>query len=125
MDELPYGVLAALVGLAGGIVLGLSARLGDFCTLGALESAVYGKDSRRLRLWGVVLGVAILTTQALALTGWIELENSFYHTIHWNPLARSSAGWCSDMAWPWPAIAASAHWCVSAAATCARWWWWW
>lgn len=92
MDELPYGLLAALVGLAGGIVLGLAARLGDFCTLGALESAVYGKDARRLRLWGVVLGVAILTTQALALVGWIELENSFYHTIRWNPLASIVGG---------------------------------
>ncbi|SIQ79543.1 hypothetical protein SAMN05421641_11456 [Paracoccus thiocyanatus] len=92
MDELPYGVLAALVGLAGGIVLGLSARLGDFCTLGALESAVYGKDSRRLRLWGVVLGVAILTTQGLAMAGWIEIENSFHHTIQWNPLASIIGG---------------------------------
>lgn len=40
----------------------------------------------------MVLGVAILTTQALALTGWIELENSFYHTIHWNPLASIIGG---------------------------------
>ena len=92
MDQLPYGVLAALVGLVGGVVLGLSARLGDFCTLGALESAVYGQDQKRLRLWGIVLGVAILGTQFGALGGWIDLEASFYHAISWNPLASIVGG---------------------------------
>jgi len=50
MDGISYGVMAALVGLVSGVVLGLSARLGNFCTLGALEMAVYGGDQRRLRL---------------------------------------------------------------------------
>lgn len=92
MDEMPFGAIAALVGLAGGMVLGLAARLGDFCTLGALESAIYGKDHRRMRLWGVVLGVAVLATQGLALAGWIDLSGSFYHTIQWNPLASIIGG---------------------------------
>ena len=39
METIPFGALAALVGLAGGIILGLSARLGDFCTLRAIETA--------------------------------------------------------------------------------------
>ena len=92
MDTLPYGVLAALVGLTGGVVLGLAARLGDFCTLGALESAIYGKDQRRLRLWGVVLAVAILGTQAGAMAGWVDVGASFYHTIAWNPAASVAGG---------------------------------
>ncbi|MFN3723201.1 MAG: YeeE/YedE family protein [Paracoccaceae bacterium] len=92
METLPYGVLAAIVGLIGGIVLGLAARLGDFCTLGALESAVYGKDQTRARLWGIVLGVAILGTQLGALAGWIDLGGTFYHQIAWNPLASIFGG---------------------------------
>lgn len=92
MEMLPYGLLAALVGLTGGIVLGLSARLGEFCTLGALETAVYGRDQRRLRLWGIVLGVAILGTQGGAMAGWIDLGATFYHTIAWNPLASIVGG---------------------------------
>lgn len=92
MDEIPFGALAALVGLAGGIVLGLAARLGDFCTLGALEAAIYGKDHRRLRLWGVVLGVAVLATQGLALAGWIDLSGNFHHSIQWNPLGSIVGG---------------------------------
>jgi hypothetical protein len=92
MESIPYGVLAALVGLVGGLALGLAARLGDFCTLGALESAVYGKDQKRLRLWGVVLAVAILGTQIGAQTGWIDLGATFYHSITWNPLASIAGG---------------------------------
>lgn len=91
MDELPYGVLAALVGLGGGLALGLAARLGDFCTLGAVESAVYGKDQKRLRLWGVVLAVAILGTQVGGQAGWIDIGASFYHAIRWN-IAASIVG---------------------------------
>lgn len=92
MDTIPYGLLAALVGLIGGVVLGLSARLGDFCTLGALETAAYGRDQKRLRLWGIVLGVAILGTQFGALAGVIDLGSTFYHAIQWNPAASIVGG---------------------------------
>ena len=92
LDMVPIGVLAALVGLAGGIVLGLAARLGDFCTLGALEAALYGRDQTRLRLWGVVLATAILATQAGAVLGWIDQAATFYHTIQWNALGSIAGG---------------------------------
>ncbi|MDP2086178.1 MAG: YeeE/YedE family protein [Gemmobacter sp.] len=92
MENLPYGALAALIGLIGGVVLGLAARLGDFCTLGALESAIYGKDHKRLRLWGVVLAVAILGTQFGAMAGMVDVGASFYHTIAWNPAASVVGG---------------------------------
>jgi hypothetical protein len=92
MEAIPYGVLAALVGLGGGLALGLAARLGDFCTLGAIETAVYGRDQARLRLWGIVLGVAILGTQLGAMAGLIDIGGTFYHSISWNPLASIIGG---------------------------------
>jgi uncharacterized protein len=92
MDDLPFGLLAAVVGLVGGLVLGLAARLGDFCTLGAVESAIFAHDQRRLRLWGIVLGVAILGTQFGALAGWIDMGGTIYHSIAWNPLASIFGG---------------------------------
>jgi uncharacterized membrane protein YedE/YeeE len=92
MENLPFGVLAALAGLLAGAVLGLSARLGDFCTLGALESALYGDDQRRLRLWGVVLAVAIFGTYLAASFGLIDIGASFYHQIAWDPLASIFGG---------------------------------
>lgn len=92
MQELPLGALAAAVGLAGGTVLGLAARLGDFCTLGALESAVYGEDQRRLRLWGIVIGTAILGTFIAEAAGYAAPTLTFYQTIAWNPLASVLGG---------------------------------
>ena len=92
IGNLPPGVLAALVGLIGGTLLGLAARLGDFCTLGALETAIYGGDQRRLRLWGVVLGTAILGTALAAQAGLIDIGATFYHQIAWNPLASIIGG---------------------------------
>ena len=92
MEDLPFGVLAALAGLMAGIVLGLAARLGEFCTLGALESALYGADQRRLRLWGVVLAVAIFGTFLGSSLGVIDIGSSIYHQIAWNPLASIVGG---------------------------------
>ena len=43
---------SALVGLIGGIALGLAARVGQFCTLGAIEDLLYSSDNRRFRMWG-------------------------------------------------------------------------
>jgi len=92
MDIIPVGALAALIGLATGIVLGLAARMGNFCTLGAIESAVYGDDQRRLRMWGIVLGTAIFSTHLLAADGQINLHATIYHSIAWNPLASVLGG---------------------------------
>jgi uncharacterized membrane protein YedE/YeeE len=92
VEDLSFGIWAAFAGLLAGVVLGLSARLGEFCTLGALESALYGDDQRRLRLWGVVLAVAIFGTHLGASLGFIDIAQSFYHQIAWNPLASIFGG---------------------------------
>lgn len=92
MDFIPVGAIAALIGLATGLVLGLAARLGNFCTLGAIESAIYGDDQRRLRMWGIVLGTAIFSSHLLAADGQIDLGATVYHAIAWNPLASILGG---------------------------------
>ncbi|MCP5074281.1 MAG: YeeE/YedE family protein [Rhodobacteraceae bacterium] len=89
MDE---SLLAALVGLAGGTVLGLAARLGDFCTFGAIESAYLGRDQSRLRLWGIVLGVAIISVFLLDTLGQIDISSTIYHQFQWNPVASILGG---------------------------------
>jgi uncharacterized protein len=92
MEQIAPGVLAAAIGLIGGLALGLAARLGNFCTLGALEMAVWGGDQRRLRLWGVVLAFAIAGTWIGAAAGVIDPFGTFYHQIAWNPLASVIGG---------------------------------
>ena len=92
MDQIPFGALAALVGLATGLVLGLAARLGSFCTLGAIEAAFYGDDQRRARMWGVVLGTSITATFLLEAAGQIDLSRTIYHQFDWNPLGSIVGG---------------------------------
>ncbi len=77
-------MLAALIGAGGGVLLGLAARLGRFCTLGALEDAFYGDSSARLRMWGIAIGVAIFTTFGAASLGLANINASPYLTASLN-----------------------------------------
>ncbi len=92
MDAVSFGTLAAVVGLLGGTVMGMAVRLGDFCTLGAIESAIYGGDQTRLRMWGVALGVAVLGTFLLVQFAGFSTGATFYHAISWHPVASILGG---------------------------------
>ncbi|WP_428696919.1 YeeE/YedE family protein [Stappia sp.] len=76
--ELTTTQIVALSGFGGGVVLGLAARVGRFCTMGALEDAFLGDDRRRLRSWGLAIAVAIAVTQVLAAAGIFDLRHSIY-----------------------------------------------
>ncbi len=73
-------LLTLMAGFIGGVVLGLAARLGRFCTLGAIEDAVFGAGMRRLRVWGTAIGVAMLGVALLSLAGLFDPSASFYLT---------------------------------------------
>lgn len=82
----------AFVGLAGGTVIGLSARLGRFCSLGALEDAFHGGSRKRLAMWGVAMGVALLGTYALVMGGALDLSAVFYLTDPFSPALVTAGG---------------------------------
>jgi len=92
MWDIPPSVLAGGTGLIGGVILGYASRMGDFCTLNAIESATYGGDQRRARLWGVVLGVAIIALFVAEAMGFALITQSPYHLIAFNPLAAITGG---------------------------------
>jgi len=77
--------LLGLIGLGGGIILGLAARLGRFCTLGAIEDVLYQGSDTRLRMWGLAIGVAGLGTHALIGLGALDPSQSIYHAAIWSP----------------------------------------
>lgn len=87
MHDLSDGAVAALLGLAGGVVLGLAARRARFCTLGAIEDAMYAQDYRRARMWALALAVAIVFVFSLDAVGAVALEQSIYARAGWTPLA--------------------------------------
>lgn len=78
MDDFPLFAVRLMAGFGLGIALGFAARRGRFCTLGAIEDAVYSADTRRLRSWIVAIGVAIAGVHALELFGGLDLSRSIY-----------------------------------------------
>ena len=83
---------AVLIGLLTGLALGLAARLGRFCTLGAIEDQAYGGGSARAWMWASALGAAILGTGILSMLGVVDMGASFYRALPWNPLASVLGG---------------------------------
>ncbi|GAA6199540.1 YeeE/YedE family protein [Aquicoccus sp. SU-CL01552] len=82
----------ALVGMFGGLLLGLAARLGRFCTLGAIEDLLYGGSDTRLRMWALAVGVAVTGSFALIGAGLLDETESFYLSIRWMPMASILGG---------------------------------
>ncbi|GGE56618.1 YeeE/YedE family protein [Actibacterium pelagium] len=86
------GFVVLLIGLAGGILLGLAARLGRFCTLGALEDVLYSHNDIRLRMWAVAIGVAMIGVHVLVGLGIIDLSAVGILSDKWNPVASIVGG---------------------------------
>ena len=86
MDGISDSALLALVGLVGGVVLGLAARLGRFCTLGAIEDVLYQGSDLRLRMWGLAIGVAGMGTFGLVASGALDPAQTIYHLAPWSPV---------------------------------------
>lgn len=84
--------LVALVGVLGGVLLGLAARLGRFCTLGAIEDLLYGGSTLRMRMWALAIGTAIIGSFSLIGAGMFQETESFYLSIRWMPLASILGG---------------------------------
>ncbi len=84
--------LASLGGLLAGAVLGLAARLGRFCVMGAVEDAVYGEDFGRIRMVALAAAVAILGTGLLAAGGAMDPSATAYARIGWSPVGAVLGG---------------------------------
>ena len=92
LDTLGEANTAALIGLLGGIALGLAARIGRFCTLGAIEDLLYGSDDKRMRMWAIAIGVAIIGTHIAMATGAFDTTQSAYLDRVWNPAGTIIGG---------------------------------
>jgi uncharacterized membrane protein YedE/YeeE len=78
MPELAPFVIRTALGFVIGTALGFVARRWRFCTLGAIEDAVYGDDTRRLRAWLLAAAVAIAGVHLLELHAGLDLSRSIY-----------------------------------------------
>jgi len=92
LELVPESGAVALVGLVGGILLGLAARIGRFCTLGAIEDFYYGGSTVRLRMWGVALGLAIIGSFCLMQFDLLDPSQTLYLSQAWVPAASIFGG---------------------------------
>ncbi|RYE83991.1 MAG: YeeE/YedE family protein, partial [Hyphomicrobiales bacterium] len=77
MIELPaWGT--ALAGVAVGTACGFTVRRARLCSFGAVEDAWMGGDTRRLRIFGLALAIALVGTQALIGLHLLDPANSTY-----------------------------------------------
>ena len=92
MDWADSWVVPPVLGLVGGLMLGVAARRGRFCTLGAIEDALYGNDWNRVRMWAVALAVCIAGTFLLADFGLVQMDRTLYARVEWNPISSVVGG---------------------------------
>jgi uncharacterized membrane protein YedE/YeeE len=65
-------------GLLVGASVGFAARLAKLCSFGAIEDALIGQDTRRLRVFALALGIGIIGTQSIIAAGWLNPELTNY-----------------------------------------------
>jgi uncharacterized membrane protein YedE/YeeE len=92
LEGMSDGAIVALIGFGGGLLLGLAARLGRFCTLGSIEDFLYAGSDIRLRMWGLAIGTAMLGSFALVAFDLLDITQSIYIAASWNPLASIIGG---------------------------------
>lgn len=92
LDTIGDATAMALVGLLSGLLLGLAARLGRFCTLGAIEDFFYSSSDLRLRMWGIAIGTAVTGSFTLIALGWLEPSAPVYLSLGWSPVASVLGG---------------------------------
>ncbi|WP_074257509.1 YeeE/YedE family protein [Vannielia litorea] len=92
LDRIGDANAVALVGLVGGILLGLAARIGRFCTLGAIEDQLYAADTRRLRMWALAIGTSVIGVALARAGGLFDPLETLYLNRVWTPLGSIAGG---------------------------------
>lgn len=68
----------AWIAFALGLVFGYAGNRSNFCTMGAVSDIVNMGDWTRMRMWAAAVGVAILGTAGLQLSGVLDTDDSIY-----------------------------------------------
>ncbi|MBC7132211.1 MAG: YeeE/YedE family protein [Roseovarius sp.] len=90
--DIPDPLLITLAAFGGGVLLGLAARIGRFCTLGAIEDLLYQGSDTRLRMWGLAIGLAGVLTFGMAALDHLAVAENVYWLTPWSPLASVLGG---------------------------------
>jgi uncharacterized membrane protein YedE/YeeE len=78
MNELLSSWVLLISGVLIGLIAGFTTHRARLCSFGAIEDAVLGGDTRRIRVFALALGIAIISTQFLIHLGDLVPENTTY-----------------------------------------------
>jgi len=78
MDEYSVVTVVSTVGFVLGAAFGATAQRTNFCTMGAISDVVFMGDWSRFRSWMLAVAVAMVGSQALHLSGAVDLTESIY-----------------------------------------------
>ena len=81
LEDLPIQSVVASLGAVLGLIFGYVGRITRFCTLSAVETALYGDHWVQMRMWVFAIAVAVLGTLALVEFDLIDLSD----TVHMLP----------------------------------------
>ena len=73
---------APLAGAVTGVVIGYAVRRARLCSFGAVEDALMAHDWRRMKAFGLALAIAIILTQYMLASGWLDPAKSSYTPLH-------------------------------------------
>ena len=76
IDAIGEPATFAVIGLALGLAFGVFAERTGFCTRSAALEVSRGKPGSMLPIWLIAFAAAVLTTQLLVATGWIDLADT-------------------------------------------------
>lgn len=90
----------AIAGFVIGLLTGFFVRRARLCSFGAIEAALAGHDWRRMKVFGLALGIALAGTQALIAFGWLDPLRTTYvaNKIPWLSTVIGSLGFGLGMA---------------------------
>lgn len=89
----PHSLVVALAFIIG-CAFGAVAQRTRFCTMGAIADIVIIGDWRRMRMWLLSIGVAIIGSALLHAIGQIDLGKSIYRTPNFTWLSYLIGGLC-------------------------------
>jgi len=78
MEDMPIGLLVAIIGSVLGCALGATAQRTNFCTMGAISDIVFMGSWSRFRSWMLAIAVAIIGTQLLHVSELIDINKAIY-----------------------------------------------
>lgn len=92
MEEVSVATIVASSGFVLGLVFGATVQKTNFCTMGAISDIVFMQDWGRFRAWMLAIAIALVGSQALHLSGAVDLNKSIYLTTNLGWLGAVAGG---------------------------------